>query len=240
MSAPFRLRVHGRSGHASQPSIADNALLKAAVVLERLAAYAPEPRLQPETEALLAIVGAAPAGAADALDAARGVSPAIAELVEPLLAPTVTPTMIHASDKRNVVPGLCEVIVDCRLPPGETPETFAPVVRALVGDEAELEFVEAQGGTRSPLDTELWRVLEAVVADEEPGAALAPVICAGFTDSHWLREAFDTVAYGFFPARALDAEVAARLVHSADERVPVDDLELGVRCLRAAAQALCG
>ena len=28
----------------------------------------------------------------------------------------------------------------------------------------------------------------------------------GFTDSHWLREAFGTVAYGFFPSRALDSE----------------------------------
>ena len=30
MSSPFLLRVHGRSGHASMPSIADNALVKAA------------------------------------------------------------------------------------------------------------------------------------------------------------------------------------------------------------------
>ena len=58
--------------------------------------------------------------------------------------------------------------------------------------------------------------------------ALAPICVAGFTDSHWLREAFGTVAYGFFPARAFDPETAARLIHSADERVPVDDLELGV------------
>jgi acetylornithine deacetylase/succinyl-diaminopimelate desuccinylase-like protein len=32
--------------------------------------------------------------------------------------------------------------------------------------------------------------------------------------------------------------VAASLIHSADERVPVSDLELGVRWLRHAAQAL--
>jgi acetylornithine deacetylase/succinyl-diaminopimelate desuccinylase-like protein len=55
-----------------------------------------------------------------------------------------------------------------------------------------------------------------------------------------VREAFGTVAYGFFPARALDPEVAARLIHSANERVPVADLELGVRFLRHVAQAICG
>ena len=36
MSAPFRLRVHGRSGHASMPGIADNALVKAARYVEAL------------------------------------------------------------------------------------------------------------------------------------------------------------------------------------------------------------
>src|SRR5581483_1591180 len=76
------------------------------------------------------------------------------------------------------------------------------------------------------------------VAELEPGARVAPICVAGFTDSHWLREAFGTVAYGFFPLREMPAEVAARLIHSADERVPVADLELGVEFLRHVAQAI--
>jgi acetylornithine deacetylase/succinyl-diaminopimelate desuccinylase-like protein len=36
----------------------------------------------------------------------------------------------------------------------------------------------------------------------------------------------------------MSAEVAARLIHSADERIPVDDLELGVEFLRHVAQAV--
>jgi acetylornithine deacetylase/succinyl-diaminopimelate desuccinylase-like protein len=54
-----------------------------------------------------------------------------------------------------------------------------------------------------------------------------------------MREAFGTVAYGFFPSRDMDSETAARLIHSANERVPVSDLELGVRWLRYAAQTVC-
>ncbi len=67
-----------------------------------------------------------------------------------------------------------------------------------------------------------------------------PICCSGFTDSHWLREAFGTVAYGFFPARTMPYDVAAQLIHSADERVPVDDLELGLDWLRHAARTVCG
>jgi acetylornithine deacetylase/succinyl-diaminopimelate desuccinylase-like protein len=66
-----------------------------------------------------------------------------------------------------------------------------------------------------------------------------PLICTGFTDSHWLREAFDATAYGFFPARTMPPEVAATLIHSADERVPVADLELGLDWLRHVARLVC-
>jgi len=53
MSAPFRLRVLGRSGHASMPGIADNALVKAATLIVRLGELRPEPRLEPEVAAFL-------------------------------------------------------------------------------------------------------------------------------------------------------------------------------------------
>ena len=39
MTSPFMLRVHGRSGHASMPGIADNALVKAAKLIERLGEF---------------------------------------------------------------------------------------------------------------------------------------------------------------------------------------------------------
>jgi acetylornithine deacetylase/succinyl-diaminopimelate desuccinylase-like protein len=241
MSSPFLLRVHGRSGHASMPGIADNALAKAAPLVERLGRFAVEPRLIPEVEGFLrALLGDVPP-ATEALAAARSAAPLAAELIEPLLGMTCAPTMAHASDKRNVIPALCEITVDTRLLPGQTPVEAESAIRAFLGDgDYELVNTERQGGTRSPIGGPLWDAVESFVTAEEPGAAPAPICVAGFTDSHWLRQAFGTVAYGFFPSRALDSETAARLIHSADERVPVEDLELGVRWLRHAAQSVCG
>ncbi len=240
MSAPFRLRVLGRSGHASMPGIADNALAKAAPLIERLGAFTSQPRLIPEVEGFLAALVPDLPDAAHALAVARAVAPLAGELIEPLLSMTVAPTMVRASDKRNVIPALCEVTVDVRLLPGQTPEDAEAELRAWLGDGAyELENYERQGGTRSPIGGPLWEVVQAFVSAEEPGAVVAPICVAGFTDSHWLREAFGTVAYGFFPARALDPETAARLIHSANERIPVADLELGARFLRDAARAVC-
>jgi acetylornithine deacetylase/succinyl-diaminopimelate desuccinylase-like protein len=242
MSAPFRLRVHGRSGHAAMPGIADNALVKAARLVERLAQYEHAPQIQPEVEAFLrTVVGEVPS-AGHVVARTRALDQTAAALVEPLLSPTFTPTMISASRKRNVVPALCEIVVDCRLLPGQTSAHIEPLVREVLGHDVDydLEFTEAQGGTRSRLDTPLWHAIETFVSELEPGARAVPICGAGFTDSHWLREAFGTVAYGFFPLRTMSAEVAAALVHSADERVPVADLELGVDWLRFAARTLLG
>ena len=241
MSSPFELRVHGRAGHGAMPSIADNALVKAATLIERLGAFQVEPRLIPEVEGLLAaLLGEVPP-APDALARAREIAPLAGELIEPLLGMTVAPTMVHASDKPNVIPALCEVTVDTRILPGETPEDAEATIRAWLGEgDYELVNTERFGGTRSPIGVPLWDAVQSFVDAEEPGAVAAPICVAGFTDSHWMREAFGTVAYGFFPSRDMDSETAARLIHSADERVPVSDLELGVRFLRRAAQTVCG
>ncbi len=240
MSSPFRLRVRGRAGHASAPGIADNALVKAAPLIERLAAYRPEPQLGPETAALVQAVAGQPLKAAEALALAYEVDPLAAELLDPLLSLTLSPTMISASERRNVIPSVCDVVVDCRLLPEQTQAEAEEVLRGVLGEgDYEFEWIEGRGGTRSPLATPLWEAVEGFVATVEPEAALLPVSVAGFTDSHWLREAFGTVAYGFFPLRAMDAQLAARLVHSADERIAVADLELAVDCFRQVAQRLC-
>jgi acetylornithine deacetylase/succinyl-diaminopimelate desuccinylase-like protein len=238
-SAPFVVRVHGRSGHASMPGIADNALVRSARYLEALGAYEPPRELIPEARGLLEALLGEPPPLEEALDRVRALHPMLPALVEPLLAFTLSPTMIDASHQRNVIPAQCEITVDCRLLPETTPADVEPLIRAALGNgRYELEFSEVIGGTRSPLETPLWDALVAFTSGIEPGARLAPFACPGFTDSHYLRQAFGTVAYGFFPIRQMDPEQAIKLVHSANERIRVDDLELGVEMLRSVAHSL--
>ena len=238
-SAGLKLIVHGRSGHASMPGIADNALVNAAPYIERIGAWKPPRAHTPETEGFLrAVLGDVPPPD-EALARARDVSLFAAETIEPVLSPTLSPTMIGASRQRNVIPGRCVVTIDCRLPPGQTGADVEPELRHVLGPgHYDLEWEDAYGGTRSPAASPLWDAFAEFIAEAEPGAVVAPYCGPGFTDSHYLRERFGTVAYGFFPLRAMDAELAATLPHSADERIDVGDLELGARCLRHAAEAI--
>ena len=239
MSSPFRLTVRGRSGHGSMPSIADNALIKAGRLLARFDGLLDPAKLLPETEAFLAAVLGEVPPASEVRSRLAALDGDLAAMAEPMLGFSVSPTMIEASSRRNVIPGTCEIVCDCRLLPGQTQAEAEAVLRDRFGaDGYELEWLEGIGGTRSEVDSVLWSAIEGFVAREEPGARVAPVILSGFTDSHYLREAFGTVAYGFFPMRALEPAIASRLVHSADERMPVADLELGTRFFLETARTL--
>jgi acetylornithine deacetylase/succinyl-diaminopimelate desuccinylase-like protein len=234
-TAPFKLRLHGRSGHASDPHAADNALLKAGPVLEALGRLRPPETLIPEVRAFLETVLGDVPPVEEALDRARALHPLAGQLVAPLLAATLSPTMIEASRKRNVIPGMCVVEVDCRLLPGQDRAEVDALLRAGVPGDWEIEWILAEqvGGTRSPMDTPLWRALERWVDGVEPGARLAPIVTAGFTDSHYVRTPpVAAMVYGFFPLVAMDAQLAAALIHSFDERIAVADLELGVDLFR--------
>jgi acetylornithine deacetylase/succinyl-diaminopimelate desuccinylase-like protein len=238
-STPLTLLVHGRSGHASMPGIADNALVRAARYVDQVGAYRPRLVETPETGRYLeALLGEVPPPS-EAVARVAEVNRFAADTLEPLLSFTASPTMIEASQKRNVVPGRCEVSIDVRLLPGQSEAEVEAEIRALLGPGPyDLVWGQGYGGTRSDHDPLLWEAVASFVREIEPGAEIAPVSGAGFTDSHYVRERYGTVAYGFFPMRSMPPELAAQLVHSANERIAVDDLELGVEFLRHAARAV--
>jgi acetylornithine deacetylase/succinyl-diaminopimelate desuccinylase-like protein len=226
----FTLAAEGRAGHASMPRIGDNALPKLAPALAALAERQPAYELTPEPAALLDAFGVAVDGdLAAALAEVDRRRPGLAVLVEPMLGVTLAPTMASASAKINVIPSHAEIKVDCRVPP----ELGADHARRRIGevlgepDGVEVRFDEQVVGNRSPAASPLMDRIRAFVEREDPGAAVAPSVLPGFTDSRWFREAFpDCVAYGFFPQRAMDVVEVNPLIHGADERIPVADLAL--------------
>jgi acetylornithine deacetylase/succinyl-diaminopimelate desuccinylase-like protein len=234
------------AGHASIPRIGDNALLKLGPLLTRLADADMPLELGPEPEAFLRGLGVLNGGdPAAALREVGEKDERLAVLVEPMLGITLAPTMVHASEKINVIPSRAELQVDCRVPPGLGEDAARERIAAVLGGAGgyELSFFEDEKviGNRSPLDTPLMEHIRAFVEREDPGAVVVPTVLPGFTDSRWWRDAFpDCVAYGFFPQQRMDMFESAPLVHGADERVPVEDLGLAARFYSDLAQEVLG
>jgi acetylornithine deacetylase/succinyl-diaminopimelate desuccinylase-like protein len=225
----FRVRLvtRGTAGHASVPQIADNALLKLAPVLQRLAAADVPFDATEETRALLAALGEDPADPRGAVGRIREREPRLAAMVEPTMRVTLAPTQAAASRKINVIPARAELRIDCRAPAGMESEQVLERLRAVVGDEHELEWLEEVTGNRSPVESELMDAIAEWVEDAEHGAEAVPTVLPAFTDSRHWRDAFpECVAYGFFPQRHQSLYEGWPLIHGADERIDVRDLGL--------------
>jgi acetylornithine deacetylase/succinyl-diaminopimelate desuccinylase-like protein len=239
---PALVTALGRSAHASTPQAGANAVPRLATLIGRLAAHRPARRLLPETRTLLeALVGTVDGDLDAAIRRAERLHPAFAELVTPLFATTIAPTRLRGSDARNVMPSRASVECDCRVLPGTTEHDLQADLAAALGSDVPyaMEFLEPpSGGSVSPIDTPLYDVCRRWVADNDPGAILLPTMCTGFTDSHFMREAFGSVAYGFWPMRHTPFEVAAAGIHSHDERIHSDDLGYATRFQVEACRAV--
>jgi acetylornithine deacetylase/succinyl-diaminopimelate desuccinylase-like protein len=227
----IRLRTEGRAGHASLPRIGDNALLR---LSSYLAALAEQPPPEPGAvgEALLeylfgdSFTGAE--GVRAGLERLRTEQPLLADyLVEPMLGVTLTPTKARSGKKANVIPSEAEALIDCRVPPGCGQEEARRQLAALIGEgDYKIEFTEAVVGNTSPIDSPLADAIRAWTADADPGAGIVPTIMPSFSDSNPFRTAFpDAIVYGFCPHREITQIEQAPLIHGADERVPVADVE---------------
>jgi acetylornithine deacetylase/succinyl-diaminopimelate desuccinylase-like protein len=240
----FTITTTGVAGHASMPGMGDNALLKMAPVLERLAARQPDYRPTEEPLAFLSGIGEDPADPAASIARLREADPRLAIMFEPMLGVTFTPTRIRASEKINVIPSLAELKVDCRVPPGLGEAEVLEDVAAVLGESDgswRLDFTEQVVGNRSPVASELMETISTWVGERDPGARTVPVVLPGFTDSRHFRMAFpDCVAYGFFPHRHQSMLEGAPLVHGADERIDARDLTFATELYSDLARRILG
>jgi acetylornithine deacetylase/succinyl-diaminopimelate desuccinylase-like protein len=239
----FTVSTEGVAGHASMPKLGENALLKLAPALERLASRQPALRPTAEPLAFLRGVGEDEQDPAAALGRLAEQDPRLLAMLEPMFGVTFAPTRISASEKINVIPSKAELRVDCRVPPGLGEADAKDAIEQVLGGlpQLRIEFTERITGNRSPIDSPLMQAVSEWVAERDPGARTVPTILPGFTDSRHFRAAFpDLVAYGFFPQRHQTLMETQSLVHAADERVDTRDLTLAYELYRDLALRLLG
>ncbi|HTW21630.1 MAG TPA: M20/M25/M40 family metallo-hydrolase [Mycobacteriales bacterium] len=230
---PFQITALGEAGHASQPTLGNNAVPLLARLVSRLGDGLPDPAPTPVVTALLtAVLGREEPDLSRAVAEAGVLHPTLVHVLVALMGSTLAPTRLWGSGQRNVMPARATGEVDCRILPGTTQDDVEAQVRSLLGDDIDYELGWPEPitpGSSSPLDGPVPAAIGAFLAAEGDAAAIVPLLCTGFTDSNYLRAAAGTAAYGFSPFRATPAEVIEAGVHNADERVHVDDLLLAVR-----------
>ncbi len=232
----LKLTAEGRPGHASVPHD-DNALDRLVRALQRVQDWARPVELVPELREYFdrlhrnRVLEEGPSqGFMEKLAGRNPVARAI-------LTNTVSATTIRAGMKHNVIPGIAEATLDCRLLPGEDPEAFTQQVRDVIGDEkVRVDTVFASSTPASPIDTELFGVIESTVHDHVEEALVLPSVSAGFTDSRVFRK-HGVTSYGFIPYILEMQEMMT--VHGHNERITVENLRLGTQILFETVRRIC-
>lgn len=244
--AAYRIAVRGTWGHGSMPRD-DNAAVLAAEVIRRLAVPGPI-RISPVMERFLGQAAAAlPPPAAAVLRGLLSGSPAQAEAsmaakcdpmyaraLRALVRDTISPDVVHAGVKYNVIPGDAEVVVDCRILPG----TVEPDVRAMLldrlGEElaavCDIELIVYGSPVESPADGPLFDLLVETIIDHDAGAVPLPAMAPFATDAKFTVP-LGVPTYGFSPLRLDPEERFLERFHGVDERVSVEALRWGLPVL---------
>ncbi len=252
--APYRIRVRGTWGHGSMPR-ADNAAVMAATIVARLAAPGPI-RLTPVMERfLLALAEVLPSDAAGVVraiaagDAAAEVGldqvcePMYARVVRALIRDTLSPDVIHAGVKYNVIPGDAVIEVDFRALPGTTETATRAEVERRIGSDllpaCEIECLVWGEPVESPAEGPLWDVLVETLRDHDPEAVPLPIMAPFGTDAKSTIP-LGVPTYGFSPLRLEPGEPYLERYHGVDERVSLDALRWGLPVLYDVVRRFCG
>ena len=157
-----------------------------------------------------------------------------ARLFEPMLRNTVNATIVHSGEKINVVPSEVHLELDGRSLPGYGPDALMGELGALIGRDVELELVRHDPSS-SEADLGLFDTLAAVVRELDPDGIPLPLLQVGVTDGRFFSR-LGIQTYGFLPMRLPESFAFTKLIHAADERIPVDALEFGAEAVWRAVQ----
>lgn len=143
---------------------------------------------------------------------------------------TASATQLSAATRPDAIPGAATAIVDGRIVPGSTPGELVDELRAVCGPAVEIEIVQAhQPGNPDP-DMGLFDTLAAALTDEDPEGIPIPMLMPGMTDGRWLAR-LGIQSYGYTPLKLPPGFPLREVIHSPDERVPVESLVFGQNVL---------
>jgi acetylornithine deacetylase/succinyl-diaminopimelate desuccinylase-like protein len=144
-----------------------------------------------------------------------------------MLRTSISPTMLKAGFRVNVIPSEAEATLDVRALPDEDMPAFVAQLKK-VGAEPEVEVIAPERSHRvaakpSSIATEMFRALESTQRKVYPGAITIPTMATGASDKVFLQ-AKGVNCYGFGPL--VDEEDAEKgfAAHSDQERLREKEL----------------
>ena len=220
--------ARGRAAHGSRPT-ADNAVVRLARAVSAIGGHRfPIVRTAALTR-FLDTFGAhrGLAFSDENLDAELAQLGFVSSLIGATTRNTVSPTVLFAGGKTNVIPAEASARLDIRILPGQS-EALRAELAEVAGEGVDIEWGREVSAIESPPDAPILDIFQAAITAEDPGAVVVPYLLPASTDNKHLAR-LGIRGYGFVPLRVpADFDVFGEF-HTADERIPVDALHFSTR-----------
>jgi acetylornithine deacetylase/succinyl-diaminopimelate desuccinylase-like protein len=233
-----QLIARGTAGHGSMPR-PDSAVIRVANAVSRVAAWAQPMRLDETTRTYFQrLAGISPpeeAARYRALLDSRGRAEVEQYFVQneirhnSMIRTSLSPNVLKAGFRANVIPSEAEAIIDIRALPDENLTEFIEGLRKVIADP-QVEIRPTFGRPAAPassLNTEMFAALESAQKRLYPESLTIPILLTGATDLSPLR-ARGVQAYGIGPVVESEEIGGA---HADDERIPERSLPEFVKFL---------
>ena len=240
---PVLITFHGTGGHGAVP-VRAGAMSKLAAALTLLDRHALPVHITSQTRQMVEAL-ASGMGGISALVMRQLLNPLLTNLLlktlgssastfSPLLHNSVSPTMLRASEKRNVIPSEVTLELDGRLLPGFTADELEKELHSLLGQDCTIEaFLPFPG--LSSTDMGLFETLAAPLRELDPLGIPIPFVNFAVTDARFFSK-LGIQTYGYTPLQFTEGLELTSTIHSADERIPVAALDFGVNAVFKAIQ----
>lgn len=247
-AAQRRLHVSGDAGHGSNPYGRDSAIVKMAEVARRIAqidipvsrdplwqGFVRAFRFSPEIETAL-LDGTDPSAFEHFGEDLKRYAHALSRL-------TISQTIMRAGTAINVLPSSATLDLDIRPLPGTSQEDVDRILIEGLGemaDQVRIEHLISEPATVSPTSGPLYDALVATFDEFFPGVPVVPTIAAGGSDLRFGRRLGGN-GYGFaLHARERTLGDVFSQLHTHDEHLELEDLDLTVRAYRSLVRRFCG
>ncbi len=237
----MRATVRGEGGHGSMP-VRGGAMARLSRLLRRLDQDRTPVHVTPPARAMIEAMAARIGGAKGVLlrqlltpamtDTVLGAMGEQGRVFGPLVRNTVSPTILRASDKINVIPSQVSVDLDGRLLPGQTPDDMVRELQVIVGPDVALEILRYEPGP-AHIDMGLFDTLGAILREADPTGTPVPLLLSGVTDGRFFAK-LGIQTYGYLPMPLPDDFAFSTSIHAANERIPAAAIAFGANAIYTA------
>lgn len=231
----------GIPAHASVPNFGENALLKMNKIITKIKQYKTPVKITPAYKDMLKNVNfnwvlKKLLGNRFTLNftlwLAKFLMPELSEILKALTRMTISPTILKSGTKENVIPEKAELVLDCRLLPGQDRDYLHFHLKQALGKKLfkEIEIVPIlnEPGTRTEPNDLLYQNIAETMKEITPDATLVPFLVPGNSDSKEFKY-LNIPTYGFSPMHEdedMPVDEALTLAHGINERISIDNLLL--------------